>query len=226
MTTVYRALSILAALILCGPVYAVTDVGDIQWDAAYRLLGTNGVINPDVLVGFNPQPDPPGSDPSSIADLFFVNPTTARFTLTGQSNPQKFQFFFALNLAGSELVVNAPEIPLSNFESLTFGVDAVVPGAGSTHICDVDLGFTTSSAGLVDFASLVGFNPQPDPPLGYAGGALLFEFTSLSDAIVTFRLLDASGDALQLRQVSEPGTMALIGLGLFGFGLARLRKLN
>jgi len=223
----YAAFSLILATILAAPAYAVTDVDDIPWDSAFSLVGTNGIIDPEVLVGFNPQPDPPGTDPGRIADLLLLNSmTTAEFKLTGQSNPQLFQFFFAVDLPGVELVVQEPERPLGDFDSLLIAIDALVPGAPSMRLFDVELGFRTSSSGVVDIASLVGFNPQPDPPGAFgAEFGMLFGYTSLSDAFVTFSIRDVeSNELLQLRQVPEPTILALLSLGFAGLAFTRRRK--
>lgn len=223
------AAAVILAFVLAPGALAVTDVDEIPWDGAHELVTSSGIVNPEVLVGFNPQPDPPRS-----GDLSLLDPTTVQLMLPNQSTGQMFKFFFAVNMAGTELVVEDPEIPLSDFGSLVIKVKSNTEVSEGVFLLvdvfDVLLDFTTSSAGLVDLASLVGFNPQPDPPGEYDGAgsfAMQFTYTSLSDAFVTMRIRDVTGGFLELRprdNAPEPGVLGLLGIGLLGIGGAALRR--
>ena len=207
--------AVLLSLGFAVAAHAVTDEEHIPWDGAHRLLGTNGIINPEILVGFNPQPDPPAD--SAGAPLVLIDPNTASLTLTGQTGPQTFLLFFAIDLGDANLVVRDPTFGTSNFNSLTIGVDSEIAENTFLHLFDVVLGFTTSSSGLVDVTTVKGFNPQPDPPGTFGATSdlgLSFQYTSLSDATVSFQLLDAQGSALTLNAVPEPASLALFALGI------------
>lgn len=44
----------------------------------FALTSRGGVVNPGVLVGFNPQPDPPGTPPTDISFSNSTNPVLSQ----------------------------------------------------------------------------------------------------------------------------------------------------
>jgi hypothetical protein len=86
----------LGSIAVPGAALAVPSKPDWSNSIALRTIG--GVVNPAVLIGFNPQPEPP----AYIGDTLFSLPGgAAQFTITGVSNPpggtpQNFQFLFGV----------------------------------------------------------------------------------------------------------------------------------
>lgn len=90
------------------------------------------------------------------------------------------------------------------------------------------LDLSTDSNGIVDSSSVVGFNPQPEPP-GIADAGVFgmsFDFTALSEPTVALSVLDAQGNTISFSEVRvpEPPALTLFGLGLLALGAARWRQ--
>jgi PEP-CTERM motif len=157
----------------------------------YLPLETNGgVLNPGVIVGFNPQPDPPG-----FPTLNLANPKEP--ILVQPAGPTTFDFVMSFSgLPG--LLLPAVQKPTAD------GVTDFAFEYGD-HTFDVTLTFSGPGA-IRDWVS---FNPQPDPPGVWFADAITFAATG--DPSVSFSV---SEDRSQLSFATpEPSTWALMGLG-------------
>ena len=174
----------------------------------FALESHGGVINPGVLVGFNPQPEPPGKG-LTVLDLSnpfapsFFNPTTG----------PGYSLIFAITGLG-DAIIPLPGAPNSDGRT---SFEQTIGG----HVVDV---LMTFGPGPVTPGSWVGFNPQPDPPGDWFGANLQFA----GDPIYTFQFkLDAR--TLKFTLVSgipEPSNWALMiaGFGLVGVTLRAARR--
>jgi hypothetical protein len=137
------------------------------------------------------------------------------------------------------------QINLAGFGGLFYPPDEVHPTGNRIEIDFVDSGtmftlaidISSTSGGLVDPATLVGFNPQPEPPAGsiYAfnpqpeppAGDPLAIFVPLTGGVgapgatqisLTIEVLDDFGTALPLSQVAPVGLPALGGFARIALG--------
>jgi PEP-CTERM motif len=205
-----------------GTASAITIAGNqtVNWANAFVLQdvttsATGGPVeNPLVLVGFNPQPEPPAG-PDTV--LNNSTPNMPELGLTGVNNPQTFRLLFAIGAPTGKFAISSSTDATANGLSLT------VTGPNGSYM--IDFGFRTSSmGGISDPGSLVGFNPQPEPPAGPADSAVFgmdFQFTSLSDAFVSLQVTGPGGNSLTFRQVPEPAALAIFLVGLAGLGLMK-----
>ena len=132
---------------------------------------------------------------------------------------QLFRFLFDVGADAGPVTVGHPPDPIHDFR---FGFSIDVGGAPVDFTAVIDV-FSTSG-GVIAPGSEVSFNPQPEPPadgLFGAGYGMDFGVTSLSDVTLSLRILDASGAALGLLRVPEPGTLALSGLVLLALTAVR-----
>ncbi len=176
----------------------------------FALLSHGGPINPGVLVGFNPQPEPPGKGATFI-DL--SRPFAP--TLTNPSTDPGFSFLFALTGLG-DAMIPLPAAPNSDGRTrFRQEIDG--------HLVDVTLFF---GPGPVDPGSWVAFNPQPDPP-GDAFGAS-FQFAGKEDPYAGFTIsIDGTPLSFTLAGgVPEPASWALMiaGFSLVGATLRSRRR--
>jgi hypothetical protein len=225
-----------AVLLLAAPVAAQeidpedpedpVQARPVPWLQAFELAGSGGLVNPGVLVGFNPQPEPP----ARIAELSFaanpmpdLYPPDPILTLRDQSqtegDPQLFDVFLALGVPMVDLSFSAPVIAAG-----VPGVRTEARTSSGDLMFQILLDLSSSSGGIVDPASLVGFNPQPEPPAGYGSGVfgMSFAMTSLSDVMLRLQVFDADGNPIALRAVPEPPALAALGLALLA--LQRWRR--
>ncbi len=168
----------------------------------------NVLVNPGVLVGFNPQPDPPGTP---ATDLFLGNAMHPE--LLNLAPLSGFQFIMSLVLPSGSC---DSSIPMPNSDGVT-GFHCTEMAGDETANVNVALQFS-GPGGVVDWVS---FNPQPDPP----GDVNSYDLTfGGEDAAVAFSV-SVNGQPLDFRLVPEPSTIGLLGVGLIGLGsLHRWRR--
>lgn len=192
---------------LCTEVHAT-----VLWDHAFALQSSGGIVNPGVLVGFNPQPEPP----ARITELSLAYPPDPILVLRDQVNPvgglQVFDVFLALNVGDVTFSFGEPLEP-PGLPAGSSMVSTRATSAAGDIVFDVLFQISSSSGGILAPGSLVGFNPQPEPPAGYGGAfAMSFGIDRLSDAMIGIRILDGQGNPLSLSHVPEPGSLALAGI--------------
>jgi hypothetical protein len=172
---------------------------NLSLDVQNTDLAIDGILNPEVLVGFNPQPDPPGA-PQTFLSL--TNPVAPVFTNLSPGLGYTFVMSF-LNLlpAGCDPTT----IARPNSDGRT-GLSCSGEVGDQNVSIDVALMFS-GPGGVTSWSS---FNPQPDPP-GDVGG---FDLSFGGDANVTVSI-SANGTPLAFG-VPEPGTLTLFGTALIG----------
>lgn len=164
----------------------------------------------DALTGFSPT--------KAIVNIGFLN------------NANLFQLdfidLFAANLAGSDLVFFDAAFSMDPYSiairevggAFTSFVDFLDPGL-YTNTGETGPFFSTLFALEIDFdvfglgsgavVDAIQFRALPNPGGGTEGDPVMAAVLNSADDVV---------------QVPEPGTLALLGIGLFGMGLARRKK--
>jgi hypothetical protein len=171
----------------------------------FKLASHGGDFNPGVLVGFNPQPDPPGDNTM----IGLGNPGDPE--LNNPANGGAFNFLIALLDLGDGSVIPGNPIEPPNSDGFT-GFRTFVGG----HDISVGLQFGGSPIESFSWGS---FNPQPDPPGDWIGGSVGFA----GDPFMRLRMsVDGTPETFTLAGTPEPGTWALMLLG-FGAAGAALR---
>lgn len=144
--------------------------------ASFELLGTTdnpagGFVHPAMLVGFNPQPEPPAGD--VMLDL--MNPPAPVITSRSTEYPPDPIFEFVIGLTHPEAA------------SMFTGFDTIPSPDGLFEFgCAFDDGssfmirLTLISTSPINRFSWTAFNPQPEPPA--FPGALGFSFTMMTGA--------------------------------------------
>jgi hypothetical protein len=193
------------ALFIAG-VFLGASTGDqaaVLAPMKYLSLDTSGgMLNPGVIVGFNPQPDPPGIPTLDLANAFepkFIQPPGA--------GPA---FDFVLSFVGPPgLLLPAVQKPNAD------GVTTFTINWGD-HTFDVGLTFS-GPGGVADWAAFV---PQPDPP-----GIWFADVVTFGGAADPMASLTISEDGSRLSfSTPEPATWALMGLGFAALGFMSMRR--
>jgi hypothetical protein len=167
----------------------------------------SGPINPGVIVGFNPQPDPPGDNP-------FIDFTNAQHPTITQQGTGVFTIIFGLTgPSGDPFSYEFGETSPNSDGRFSF----LALGDGSVFQVNFGIGGLTGA-----WAS---FNPQPDPPgivgFGFVGDPTL-SWDIEPGTIDANGAFTPTGDALI--EASEPTTIAVFGIALAGLGAMRRRK--
>jgi len=201
-----------------GVSWAVT----VDWSDAY--LFQSGFDNPLVLVGFNPQPEPPATvyhppEPGKSSSPGFSVETTG----------SDFQILFAIS-DSMPLSIDTSNSTLVNGH---YEFDVLGSSASSTALTPVykvlfDMG--AGDGGFPDPLSWYGFNPQPEPPAlgpGFAAMGFGVSFPALTSADFSFQIYDVANQSyysLEYSPVPEPSSILLFCTGLAGFGIWRKKK--
>jgi hypothetical protein len=191
--------------------------------SGFRLTSHGGPANPGILVGFNPQPEPPG-DFVPTADGS-VRPQTW-MDLTDPTRPVLFNFAptdaFSLHFritGHGDGTIEPPEPERTGHIEFFHTLDG--------HRFDItfDLG-----PGGIDPASWVAFNPQPDPPgigfgvnFNFAGGGAGGLAPQSVDGHAFAFSIKLDGQDLSFAAAPEPASWAMMITG-FGMGGAVLRR--
>jgi hypothetical protein len=170
-------------------------------------------LNPGVLVGFNPQPDPPGTplpylDLSSLTHPIITSECDD--SIPGACDGS-FRFELALTGLNGYDGLLLPAVRSPNADGLTqleFTAD------GSVFVLSMVF---SGPGGVISWGS---FNPQPDPP----GDIIIpYDIKFGGDASVALQLTE-DGKLLSFGVVPEPSTWALMALGFAALGVLAYRR--
>ena len=160
---------------------------EVDWSNAFRFSTSGGFENPALLVAFNPQPEPPAITHAPEIDL--LEPTQLKMTLPDLSNSEGgARILFAVP-EGFE--IKAGGLPTNQFVFQTIG----------QGVQDVRIDFSTDSGAFVSPGSWVAFNPQPEPPAGWAAIGFDFELPLLLPATITIQIMDDSVAPLEFNLI-------------------------
>jgi PEP-CTERM motif len=187
---------------------------NVSLPAGDTTLTSDGLLLPAVLVGFNPQPDPPGTPPTFLS---LVDPTAAMLSNNSTGLGYTFVLSFLNLLPGG---CDPTTIAQPNSDGHT--ALSCTGTLGSENNVTVDVALTFSGPGAVTTWS--SFNPQPDPPGDVAGFEVSFQGALGENADPSVTLgISINGTAGDL-SVPEPGTLSLIGTALIGLAAWRRRR--
>jgi hypothetical protein len=191
-----------AALLL--PAYTFPD-----GSAGFEFLTSGGLTNPGVLVGFNPQPDPPGV-PTVTGDL--RDPTSPVFDQTSQAT--SYLVTVSLLLPGTPSLLLPADVILGRD-----GVARVTCDGSVTKACDGSVFQISLAFPVDDVTSWLSFNPQPDPP------GLYFRYLATFSGEPTFALSIMENESpLTFAPVPEPATWGLMTVGFVSLGALAIRR--
>jgi PEP-CTERM motif len=175
--------------------------------AGFEFRTSGGITNPGVLVGFNPQPDPPGF-PTTTADL--RDPTSPVFDqATGTS---AYLVTVSLLLPGTPSLLLPADLEADGSVRVT--CDGSVAKACDGSVFQISLAFPAD-----DVTSWSSFNPQPDPP------GIYFSYLATFRGAPTFALsITDGGNPLTFSPVPEPATWALMAVGFVSLGAFAMRR--
>ena len=202
------------------------DPGEFKFALKAMSASVTGFENPGVLVGFNPQPDPP-----ALPLFLDLGNSLLPALQTPAVGGRTFRFLFGL--------IDPPEpdshwrfalTPPPDPDSIAF--DVLLDSAMALHV----VGHAAiSDGGRLDPGSIVGFNPQPDPP-GYTAigfdmsfdpvvvNALALVGDVVLSARIDFQMNGANGSPFAFTTVPLPAPFAMLSGGLGLLGLSELRR--
>ena len=180
----------------------------------------NGFLNPGVLVGFNPQPEPPLRISADLSEPVYPSWTwssdePAPADTHGYGFIVAFDFGSAVDIRYDTTLMARPDAS-NHYE---FGFTA----SGITDQFIVGLDFSEGS-GTFNPASFVSFNPQPEPPLFQGMDFQAFEFNmtpaSPTEIAVTMsvRNEDLRAFGVFSPEVPEPSGCLLMCVGVLAIG--------
>ena len=177
--------------------------------AGFEFLTSGGIINPGVLVGFNPQPDPPGF-PTATADL--RDPGSPMFDQTSQATT--YLVTVSLLLPGTPSLLLPAELSWATDGVVQVTCDGSVAKACDGSVFQISLAFP--AGGVTSWSS---FNPQPDPP------GIYFSYLATFSGEPTFALsITDGGNPLTFSPVPEPATWGLMAVGFVSLGAFAMRR--
>jgi hypothetical protein len=191
----------------------------------FALQANSGPENPGVAVGFNPQPDPPG-EPLTLLDLLDATRPVLTVPAGGE---RSFRFLFALGTSGDISPFELVLVPPPDADRLAIEAR----NRDGRTLLTIDAFVSISDGGHLDPGSIVGFDPQPDPPGAADSIGIDFGFGAPAVGVgrgvgpfatLSFEMHDAAGGVFSFKQVPEPATLMSVGLGVALLAARRSRR--
>ncbi len=175
--------------------------------AGFAFLTSGGLTNPGVLVGFNPQPDPPAF-PAATADL--RDPTSPVFDQTTGAA--------AYLVTVSLLLPGTPSLLLPAVQEADGSVRLTCDGSVS-KTCDGSV-FKISLA----FRDITSWS-LPSRTEGFDPSGVYFQYLATFGGEPTFALsITDGGNPLTFSPVPEPATWGLMAVGFVSLGGFAMRR--
>jgi len=231
-----RKLGLTALAVLAGSLLAAAAANAASYNylfpdnsIGFALKSQGGVVNPGVLVGFNPQPDPPGTPIPFIALDDATFPVITQYP-PGPCAPSacgSFQFQMSFLGVGTPGLTDPPDPEFigatpATADALPMDIDRTAFSfIADGHTFDVTL-YVLGPGNVQDW---VAFNPQPDPPGD--GWAVSFDFGPFTgDPQVGFSVNEDNNPLSFQLTTPLPAALPLFagGLGVLGALAARRKR--
>jgi hypothetical protein len=196
-----KRLFIAFALLWPGLAHAVVSLGDPLPNHLFTFSTQGGLQNPEVIVGFNPQPDPPVTPWAGQLDL--GNPAAPALLLPAVRGT--YGLLIGLLIPGNPVHGLTPAAAPNGDGRTSFNASF---GDGSVFKVNIGIG-----GFMGDWVAL---NPQPLPPRLLPGSVAFYGFTGDPSASISIAQIDPNGALLPLSftLVPEPAGLALLALPL------------